>query len=66
MPAKKRRGPREGLSTISISAEPAFVEAVKYRARSLDSSISAHIRRLIREDLRKVAIQQLESEKQTA
>jgi hypothetical protein len=41
------------LVGMNISAPKAFVNAVKKRARALDLSASAHIRRLVREDLRK-------------
>jgi len=50
MPRKHVKRP--GLGTINISAPKDFVEAVKTRARSMDMSASAHIRRLIRADLK--------------
>jgi len=49
---RKHRVKRPGLGTINISAPKDFAEAVKNRARSMDLSTSAHIRRLIRADLK--------------
>jgi hypothetical protein len=44
-----------GATTISISVPRAFVDAVRKRAKSLDLSVSAHARKLIREDIKQAA-----------